>query len=107
MSKKPLLEIEYCTGCRWMMRAAWTAQELLNTFENDLGGVSLLPSETGGRFQVRCGEHVLHDRKSDSGFIELKVLKQRVRDHLFPDRDLGHSGGGGGEDSERKFVNHG
>ncbi|KAJ1475904.1 hypothetical protein T484DRAFT_3139348 [Baffinella frigidus] len=27
----PSVEIEYCTGCRWMLRAAWLAQELLTT----------------------------------------------------------------------------
>jgi selenoprotein W-related protein len=29
----PRLEIEYCTQCRWLLRAALTAQELLITFE--------------------------------------------------------------------------
>ena len=27
------VEIEYCTQCRWLLRAAWMAQELLTTFE--------------------------------------------------------------------------
>lgn len=88
---KPVVEIEYCTGCRWQLRAAWTAQELLTTFENELGGVTLRPSPTSGCFQVRCGDQILHDRKTDNGFIELKQLKQRIRDTLFPSRDLGHS----------------
>lgn len=30
------LAIEYCTGCRWLLRAAWMAQELLTTFEKEL-----------------------------------------------------------------------
>jgi selenoprotein W-related protein len=85
------IEIEYCTGCRWMMRAAWTAQELLTTFEGQLDRVSLIPSATGGTFQVRLNGDILHDRKTDRGFLELKVLKQRLRDHLDPSRDLGHS----------------
>lgn len=29
----------YCTGCKWMLRAAWAAQELLSTFEADIGAV--------------------------------------------------------------------
>ncbi|MGL5495811.1 MAG: Rdx family protein, partial [Aeromonas sobria] len=29
---KPRIEIRYCTLCRWMLRAAWLAQELLSTF---------------------------------------------------------------------------
>jgi selenoprotein W-related protein len=85
------IDIEYCTGCRWMMRAAWTAQELLSTFEGDLDKVSLLPSPTSGCFQVRLNGYVVHDRKADGGFLELKVLKQRIRDHLNPEKDLGHS----------------
>lgn len=28
--------IEYCTQCRWLLREAWIAQELLTTFEEDL-----------------------------------------------------------------------
>jgi predicted Rdx family selenoprotein len=34
---------------------------------------------------------LLWDRKADGGFPETKVLKQRVRDCLDPDRNLGHS----------------
>eukprot|EP00961_Rhodomonas_salina_P267505 3614417-Rhodomonas_salina.3 len=40
----PRVEIEYCTGCRWMLRSAWLAQELLTTFESDLESVTLKPS---------------------------------------------------------------
>jgi len=89
---KPHIEISYCTGCRWMIRAAWTAQELLTTFEQEVDGVTLRPSHIAGFFEVRCGELVLHDRKSDGGFIELKILKQRIRDQLLPETELGHSG---------------
>ena len=35
------VEIEYCTQCRWLMRAAWMAQELLTTFEAEIGEVAL------------------------------------------------------------------
>ena len=34
MTDKSRIEIEYCTQCRWMLRAAWVAQELLTTFED-------------------------------------------------------------------------
>lgn len=37
MARQPRLEIEYCTQCRWLLRAAWMAQELLTTFEAELG----------------------------------------------------------------------
>ena len=47
---KPVISIEYCTQCRWLLRAAWTMQELLTTFEDELGGVTLIPG-TGGIFR--------------------------------------------------------
>jgi selenoprotein W-related protein len=43
MTARPRLEIEYCTRCRWLLRAAWMAQELLTTFEAELGEVALQP----------------------------------------------------------------
>lgn len=32
MTHLPRIEIVYCTQCRWLLRAGWTAQELLTTF---------------------------------------------------------------------------
>ena len=58
-----LVEIEYCIQCRWLLRAAWLAQELLTTFESDLKAVSLLPG-TGGMFEVRLNGAVLFNRES-------------------------------------------
>ena len=29
---KPKVTIAYCTGCNWLLRAGWLAQELLSTF---------------------------------------------------------------------------
>ncbi|MCZ6653778.1 MAG: Rdx family protein, partial [Planctomycetota bacterium] len=40
---RPVIRIEYCTKCRWMIRASWLAQEFLSTFENELGGVTIAP----------------------------------------------------------------
>jgi selenoprotein W-related protein len=88
---KPEIEIEYCPGCRWLLRSAWTAQELLTTFEAELGSVTLRPSETAGTFIVRSKEQVIWDRKYSGRFPEMKELKQLVRDHIAPERDLGHS----------------
>jgi len=48
----PRLEIEYCAQCRWLLRAAWMAQELLTTFENGIGEVALIPGG-GWIFEVR------------------------------------------------------
>lgn len=38
---------------------------------------------------------LLWDRKTEGGFPETKVLKQRVRDRIDPKKDLGHSDVGG------------
>ncbi len=88
---KPRIEIEYCTGCRWLLRAAWYAQELLTTFEKQLGGVSLCPGTDTGVFEIRLDEERLWSRKLDGGFPELKELKQRIRDRIAPELALGHS----------------
>ncbi len=87
---RPRLEIVYCTQCRWLLRAAWMAQELLTTFEGDLGDVALRPG-TGGVFDVRLGEETIWSRQTQARFPELKELKQIVRDRVAPDMDLGHS----------------
>lgn len=87
---EPRLEITYCTGCRWMLRAAWYGQELLTTFADELGEVALVPG-SGGVFEIRLGGDLLWDRRRDDGFPELKALKQAVRDRIAPDRSLGHS----------------
>lgn len=88
---KPKIEIEYCPGCRWLLRAGWTAQELLTTFESELGSVALKPSDVGGTFSVTVDGDLLWDRKAEGCFPEMKELKQRLRDRIAPERDLGHS----------------
>lgn len=90
----PRLEIRFCTQCRWLLRAAWLAQELLVTFDADLGEVALLPG-TGGVFEVRLDGEVLFSRQDAGRFPEAKELKQLVRDRIAPGRDLGHSDRGG------------
>ncbi|MFK7160044.1 SelT/SelW/SelH family protein [Marinospirillum sp. MEB164] len=87
---KSQITIRYCTQCQWLLRAAWLAQELLSTFADDLGGVTLEPA-TGGTFLILCDEQVIWERKAEGGFPEAKQLKQRVRDQLWPERSLGHN----------------
>lgn len=36
-------------------------------------------------------EILLWDRKAEGGFPETKILKQLLRNHIEPGRDLGHS----------------
>jgi selenoprotein W-related protein len=86
---KPAVAIHYCTQCNWLLRAAWMAQELLSTFSLELAEVRLVPG-TGGIFEIRLDGELLWERKRDGGFPDVKQLKQRVRDRIDPDRDLGH-----------------
>ncbi|KAB5570134.1 Rdx family-domain-containing protein [Coniochaeta sp. 2T2.1] len=105
----PRVTIQFCTQCKWNLRAAYFAQELLQTFSTTLGEISLLPS-TGGVFKVDIYTHAsstssspaatdpsphiqrtsLWDRSTDGGFPETKELKRRVRDVIDPGRGLGH-----------------
>lgn len=84
------VEITYCTQCRWLLRAAWLAQELLTTFEQDLTSVALKPG-SGGVFLVTLNGVLLFSRKEAGRFPEAKEIKQLIRDHIDPGRDLGHS----------------
>ncbi len=89
-SVKSRVEIHYCTQCRWLMRATWIAQELLTTFEAEIGQLVLVP-RTGGIFEVRADGDVLWSRQERGRFPELKELKQLIRDRIAPEKDLGHS----------------
>ncbi len=86
----PRLEIEYCTQCRWLLRAAWMAQELLTTFAQELGEVALVPG-TSGVFEVRLEGETMFSRRQQGRFPESKELKQLVRDRIAPTKALGHS----------------
>ncbi len=88
--RSPRVSIAYCTQCRWLLRAAWMAQELLTTFETELGEVALQPGQ-GGIFEVHIGDELIWSRTRDGGFPDIKELKQRVRDRIAPGRDLGHT----------------
>mmetsp|Transcript_35290 Transcript_35290/g.33516 ORF Transcript_35290/g.33516 Transcript_35290/m.33516 type:complete len:144 (-) Transcript_35290:190-621(-) len=92
---KPTVTIEYCTGCKWLLRSAWLAQELLTTFEKDIDSVSLKPNNDspGGVFVVRVDGLKVWDRREEEtkGFPEAKVLKQLVRDVIDPSLSLGFS----------------
>ena len=84
------VEIHYCTQCRWLLRAAWMAQELLTTFDQEIAALTLRPG-TGGVFEVRANGELVWSRKEQGRFPEITELKQLVRDHIAPDRNLGHS----------------
>ncbi len=88
---KPLITIEYCPKCGWMLRSAYMAQELLTTFVDQIKGVTLIPSETVGTFLISIDEKRVFDRKEQQRFPEIKELKRLVRDVVSPDMDLGHT----------------
>ena len=67
------------------------SQELLSTFSEELREVALSPEhKVAGLFQIELGDTLIWCRKRDGGFPEIKILKQRVRNRICPDRDLGH-----------------
>lgn len=90
MSHLPRVEIIYCTQCRWLLRAAWVAQELLTTFAEELGEVALVPGGIGV-FEISLKGHLVWSRSQGNGIPDIKLLKQRIRDQIAPGRDLGHT----------------
>ncbi len=87
--RRPLVAVRYCPKCRWLTRAAWLAQELLITFPDEIE--VLLSPGTNGVFDVELDGRTLFSRAEAGRFPEPKELKQAIRDHIDPDRSLGHS----------------
>lgn len=73
-----------------MLRAAWMAQELLTTFQEEAGEVALVPGQ-GGVFRVQAGDQTVWSREESGGFPEIKELKRLVRDVIAPEKKIGHS----------------
>ncbi|ADE15106.1 conserved hypothetical protein [Nitrosococcus halophilus Nc 4] len=90
MRKNNKVEIRYCTQCRWLLRAAWMAQELLTTFDQEISELTLRPV-TGGVFEILANGKLIWSRKEAGRFPEITELKQLVRDQIAPDKDLGHA----------------
>ena len=67
------------------------AQEFLTTFDGDLKAVTLVPSEVNGRYTIFINDQKIFDRKESAGFLEIKGLKQLIRDVVSPGKNLGHS----------------
>ena len=90
MNQKPRVEIEYCSQCRFILRASWMAQELLTTFAEELGEVALVPG-SGGIFEVRLNGERLWSKQQLGRYPEPREIKQLIRDRVAPEKDLGHS----------------
>lgn len=89
MKSEVVIKITYCTGCNWLLRAAWIAQEILSTFKNEVNEVSLIPGE-GGIYKIHLGQQEIWCRKKNSGFPDSKEIKKIIRDLCFPEKNLGH-----------------
>ncbi len=63
--QKHVIEIEYCTQCRWLLRAAWMGQELLTTFQEEISELVLKP-RTGGVYNIIADGHLIFSRKEHS-----------------------------------------
>ena len=85
----PRVEITYCTRCRFLLRAAWMAQELLTTFEAELGEVALKPG-SGGIFEVAVDGEVLATNRDDGTMPDSAEVKRLLRDRIAPGRQIGH-----------------
>ena len=90
INDKPVIRIEYCPKCRWMIRASWMTQEFLSTFENELGGVTIVPGGADAVFNISIGDELLWSREAQGRFPQVKEIKRLIRDRVAPGRDLGH-----------------
>lgn len=87
---RPNIVIKYCRLCGWLTRASWISQELLITFAEELGSLTLIPDDSGGVFEIWIDDHLLWSRKDMGGFPDINEIKQQTRDIVSPGRDLGH-----------------
>ncbi len=85
----PRVEIHYCTQCRFMLRAAYLAQELLTTFEKELGEVALVPGSCG-IFEVTLDGETLATNRETKRMPEAGEVKRLLRDRIAPERSIGH-----------------
>lgn len=85
----PRVEITYCTKCKFLLRAAWLAQELLTTFESDVAEVALRPG-SGGVFEVRLNGEVIASNADGGAMPDVAEVKRLLRDRIAPGRKIGH-----------------
>jgi selenoprotein W-related protein len=83
------VEITYCTRCKFLLRAAWLAQELLTTFESELDEVALRPG-SGGIFEVRLNGDLIASNAGGVAMPDPAQVKRLLRDRIAPGRQIGH-----------------
>jgi selenoprotein W-related protein len=85
----PRVEITYCMKCRFLLRAAWMAEELLTTFGAELGEVALRPG-SGGIFEVALDGTVVATNRDHAPMPDPADVKRAIRDRISPSRKIGH-----------------
>lgn len=75
------IEISYCVRCNFLARAAWVAQELLHTFADYVGGLTLVPAH-GGIFEVRVNGDLVASTKTEGVFPEIRTLREAISAYL-------------------------
>jgi selenoprotein W-related protein len=86
---KPIVTIEYCPKCGWLLRAANMAQELLTIFTDELQGVTLKPAEVSGRYTITVEDTVVFDRKEHGDLQTSKKSNSGYGMWLAPTKALG------------------
>ncbi|HXF52434.1 MAG TPA: Rdx family protein [Dehalococcoidia bacterium] len=64
-----------------MLRATWTAAELLQTFTDSIGEVRLIPGAKG-RFEVTIDGELVYSKAQTGVFPDVAFLKDEVRKRL-------------------------
>ena len=87
----PRIEIEYCTQCRFVLRAAWVAQEVLLTFGADRGGC---PDPRLRRaFRGAPGWRNTIFPPPGRPLSRPREIKELIRDRIAPGMAIGHGRG--------------
>lgn len=72
-----------------MLRASWLSQELLSTFESEIGEIALKPG-SGGIFEVAVDGEVLATNREGNPMPDAAEVRRLVRDRIAPGRRIGH-----------------
>ena len=54
-------------------------------------GLTYIPQDANSQAVSEAKDVLIWDRKVEGGFPEAKILKQKIRNHIEPDKNLGHS----------------
>ena len=80
-TRKLTIEIAYCVRCNFLPRATWVAQELLHTFAEYTKSLALVPAH-GGVFEVRVNGDLVASTKTEGGYPEIRVLREKISAYL-------------------------